>query len=210
MAKKSFSLFELLLVLAIISIISSILYVNNSSRDYQTDKLNHITSQLILHLQYTRHLAMIDNQFNPKEEMWFRSRWRIKFLRCRNNKGIYYTIFSDKNYKGTPNKRESIKDPLTRKWLYVSNRCEAKEDEYENILLTKKFDITSIDLSCNRSSSLGEIIFDNNGKPYYKFGYSGKDAFKYSLSEPCNLILTDKNGAISVIKIENETGFIIK
>jgi competence protein ComGC len=205
---RAFSILELLLVLLIISILSTIFIQNSNQSNYS--KIDEACEQILTHLKYTRHLAMIDNRFDPTQEMWFRSRWRIKFLKCRENRGIYYTIFSDKNLKGTPNKDESIKDPLSKKWLYVSNWCTQKEDEYAKVLLTKEFDISSIELSCNATSSFGEIIFDYRGKPYNKFGYDSNDAFKYALSEPCYLKIINSKAQSRTIIIQNETGFAKK
>jgi Tfp pilus assembly protein FimT len=83
--KKSFTALELIFVIIIIGIISFI-----SSPRINNTSLYQCADQVLSHIRYTQHLAMINNKFKPiplnnsiKEKKsvkyWFKGWWQIRF-----------------------------------------------------------------------------------------------------------------------------------
>ena len=123
--KKSFTALELIFVIIIIGILSLISFPKQNDLS-----LYKSSNQLLLHIKYTQHLAMIDNKFLPlpylsiyKEKktkinhskQWFNNRWQIAFhINTSQPKGFreyYYSIFSDipwKNDKYSYDRRLNI------------------------------------------------------------------------------------------------------
>lgn len=204
--KQSFSLIELIFVIVIISIISSQFLPKLTKSN-----LSQAANKLIIHLKNTKYQAMIDNKFNHKDEFWFRERWTLKFKNCSKSiGGLYYVVYSDSNHKGSANKSETLKDPLTQKWLYSNNDCVASSNESKDILLTKEYGVTKVDVSCNNTSTIGQISFGYDGKVYTKLGTKPSDTYNYALQEQCSIILYDKSNKNVTLIIEPNTGYVYK
>jgi hypothetical protein len=205
-AKKSFSLIEIIFSISLISLtISQLIPKNNFS------KIDLVTDKLLIYLKYTRYTAMIDNRYNINDNMWFRERWTLKFQNCSKTiGGLYYVIYSDKNHGGGINKNECLKDPLTNKYLYSNNDCVASQNESKYILLTKEFGITNINVSCNSTSTIGQITFDHNGSVYSRISTNSKKNNQYKLDKKCYIDIYNINNEKRTIVIEANTGYIYK
>lgn len=199
--KKGFSLLELIFVIILIGIISSFFVFKNID-----SSLDEASKRLVLYLKYTRYQALIDDKFDKDDDEWFRKRYSFRLRRCSNDTGLYYTIHSDTNKNGYISKSETLKDPLSDKYIYSSNTCEEVSSNSKYVLLTKNFDIQSVDVSCNETSSLGMIVFGNDGKIYSRF--DDIDALNYEINEPCNITLYDKNNNNKTIVVVPNTGYI--
>lgn len=201
MKKPSFTLFELILVITIIAILSALAFSK-----HQVDTLSLATNQLLHDIKLTRYLALSDNVYNTKEPtLWHRGRWVIKFMNCKSSVGgIYYVIYKDQNYGGMPNKSECAIDPVTKKYYYSNNDCSASADEMKTILLTKEYGIEKIEISCNKTTSIGQIAFGVFGEPYTKLS---DNAYDNRLTSDCYLNIFDKNMNFRTITIAKETGF---
>lgn len=201
--KKSFTLLELILIILLLAILYTSFIPKNN-----INKLNEITTRIILYLKEVRYKALIESKYNLNEDLWIKERWTLKFLRCRSSVGgLYFTIYSDKNQSGQVRKEDTLKDPLTNKYIYSSNSCKESTTNSKYVLLTKNFNIENINVSCNNTNSLGQISFGNNGKIYTKLS-SNKN--EYELKNRCKIELFDKFNNISEIIIEPKTGFIHK
>ena len=205
--KKSFSLLELIFAMVLISIATSQFIPKKN-----LSKLNLAANKIILYLKYTRYIAMIDNKYDINDEMWFKERWTLKFQKCSQSiGGLYYVIFSDINHKGSPNKKtECLKDPISNKYLYSNYDCEASKDESKYILLTKEFGVTNIDISCNTTSTIGQISFGNDGKIYSRLGTNPENVDKYEIKDTCYINMYDIQENKITIAIEPVTGYIHK
>ncbi|NVJ54628.1 MAG: type II secretion system protein [Campylobacteraceae bacterium] len=203
--KNSFSILELILVLFVLSLITTTFYFKPNE-----NKLADAANRIELYLKQTRYQALIDNKQDQKDSLWFRKRWTFKFFNCSNNKGIYYVIYSDENKKGHPNENESLIDPLTKKRVYSSNTCEYDENRSKYVLLTKEFDVVNTNISCNSTSSLGQISFGNDGKVYSKLSTHENKSEDFEIKDSCYIELINKTGYKKRIKIEPNTGFIGK
>lgn len=201
--RKSFSFLEMIIVLLLITLLYTQFIPKN-----EINKLNEITTRLSLYITYLRYKAMVDNKYNDEDTLWHKKRWTLKFFRCRDDKdGIYFTIYSDKNKTGHPSVEDSLKDPLTNKNIYSSNYCKETNINSEYVLLTKKFDIKNVELSCNETTSLGQISFNHDGKTYAKLSNFENEADLYEIKENCKLKLISKDNNSREIIIYPHTGY---
>jgi hypothetical protein len=113
-------------------------------------------------------------------------------------------VYSDES-GGTAHfkKSETLKDPLSNKYLYSSSSCTNRSDESKYILLTKEFDITRVNVSCNTTSTIGQISFGYDGKIYSELGVVPKE-----ITKPCIITLYNSANQSKAIQIEPNTGLI--
>ena len=201
--KKSFSILELIFVILLLSILYTFLVPKSSNY-----KLDEFTNRLLIYLKEVRYQALIDNKYSLNDDLWFKKRWTLKFFRCRSNVGgIYFSIYSDENKTGIPRSEDTLKDALTRKNIYSSNYCQENEYNSKYVLLTKNYDINSINLSCNNTTSLGQLSFGSDGRVYSKLGITSNEEFDYEITNICKLKIISKNGDSREILISPKTGF---
>ena len=190
-------------MLVIISIITYQIVPKN-----QISKLQLATDKILLYLNYTRYIAHIDNKFDNYDDEWEKKRWTLKFLNCSTKYGgLYYNVYSDM-YGGTAHykKTDTLKDPLNNKYLY-SNACseDLLNDKSKHVLLSKEYDIKEINVSCNTTSTIGQISFGFDGKIYSQLGTNIKE-----IDKTCYIKLIDKQNNFKEIAIEPKTGYIHK
>jgi prepilin-type N-terminal cleavage/methylation domain-containing protein len=198
--KNSFTLIEIILVIAIIAVISSQIDFN-----YQRHTLKDAADILKLHLNYTRYIAHIDNKEDITDNEWKRKLWTLKFQRCSSSVGgLYYVIYTDKS-GGTAHfkKEESLKEPLTNRYLYSNSDCKVSKDESDDVLITQKYEVSKVEVSCNNSSSIGQISFGFKGGIYNKLG-----AEPVEITKKCFIKLYDRQGNNETITVEPYTGFV--
>lgn len=201
--KKSFSLLEIILVISLIGFLYTMFLPKT--------KINHIdelSSKLSLYLTHLRYKALIDDKYDSKDSLWHKKRWTIKFLRCRESVGgIYYTIYSDKNKSGHPSAEDSLKDPLTNKNIYTSNICNENSLNSKYVLLTKEFGISDVQISCNETTSLGQLSFGSDGEIYSKLSAFNNESNEYKIDKPCFIKLISKENDSREIVIYPNTGY---
>ena len=202
--KKSFSLIELIFVVLILTIIGS--YINIKIQD---NKLNDATNRLLLYLKETRYQALTDKKYRRDDDLWHKKRWTLKFFRCNKNVGaLYYTIYSDVNKTGHPSFDESLSDPLTNKKIYSTNRCEIVGNRSKYVLLTKEYNINDIEISCNNTSSLGQISFGNDGKIYSRLSSYENEYKEYEIKKSCTIELKSLKSGSREIIIEPNSAYV--
>ncbi|MBT3281248.1 MAG: type II secretion system protein [Campylobacteraceae bacterium] len=202
--KKSFTLLELIFTLIILSIV-----ISTTIPKPQHSNLDLAANRVILYLKHTRYLGLIDNKLKLDDDMWYKERWTMKFQNCASSiGGLYFVVFSDINHKGSPNKNECAKDPITSRWLYSHWDCNPSDDESKYILLTKEYGVTKVDISCNSTSTIGSISFGNTGQAYSRLGTKPQEVERYKLTQTCYIKLFDKDDNFVKIAIEPNTGFI--
>ena len=200
--KKSFSLLEIIIVIIIIAIVLTL-----SIPKQKISKLQQASDKLLLYLSYTRYIAMIDDKYAIEDLEWEKKRWTLKFQNCSKvEDGLYFVVYSDRS-GGTAHfkKEETLKDPLNNKYLYSGYDCIPSADESSDILLTKKYGIIDVDISCNTTSTIGQISFGNDGKIYSQLGTNIQ-----IITQPCSIKLKDESNNISTIIVEPNTGYIHK
>ncbi len=201
--KKSFSILELILTITLISF----LYITFLPKN-KINNLDELTNRILLYLSYTRYLALIDDKYDTNDSLWYKKRWTIKFFRCRETEdGIYYSIYSDKNNSGHPSSEDSLKDPLTKKNIYSSNYCKENSSNSKYVLLTKAFGITDVQMSCNETTSLGQLSFGSDGKVYSKLSSYENESTEYEITEPCDIKFVNKDGKSKKIVLFPSSGY---
>ena len=202
--KNAFSFFELIIVVVLIAFISYFFLKPNSPNELQQ-----ATNRLLIYLKQTRLQAFIQDFHASNDPLWHKKRWILKFFRCRASVGgLYYVIYSDTNQTGHPSAQESLKDPLTKKNIYSSNRCQESKFNSNYVLLSQKYNISDVWVSCNTTNALGQISFGANGKLYSQLSSTEEAFYNYEVKKPCQIKITHKNGTSQSIIIENETGYI--
>jgi len=200
--KRGFSLLELIFIILVVGIIAS-----QSIQKNNLSKLTLAKNQIILHLKYARYIAMLDNKYDYQDIEWYKKRWSLKFLNCQSSiGGIYYVIYNDLVSNGAIKKEETLKDPLTGNYIY-SYQCtkDSLYDKSKFVLLTEEYEIKSINISCNETSTIGQISFGDDGKVYAK---AGKNESDYEIKEPCSIKLYDKHNQSEEIIIYPNSGYI--
>lgn len=194
--KKAFTMIELIFVIVIIGILAAVIIPKSGS-----NKLYEAATQVVSHIRYTQHLAMVDDKFDVNDATWFRENWQIEF---KSGTNVYYQIYSDKDKNGNADiiNNELAMDPLTKQTL---NDADDLTD------LKKKYGITSVEFSnsCKATASSKEISFDFLGRPYYFLTSANppvNNIYQYLLTQDCNITLTSAEGNVS-IKIYPETGY---
>lgn len=204
--KNAFSMLELIFVIFLLSLFS---YGILNYR--QINSLDVAVNRTIIYLKQTRLQAFINDKFDTQDSLWHKKRWTLKFFRCRSSVGgLYYVIYSDSNQTGHPSSNESLKDPLSNKNIYSSNSCSENPNNSKYVLLTQEYDISNVNLSCNNTTSLGQISFGSDGRVYSKLSSEDNEFYENEITEPCLITMTHKNGTSKSIVIENKTGFIYK
>ena len=202
--KKSFFILELIIILIIFSIIYSTIYIKDS-----TYKFNLFVSKIELYLNFLRYKALIDDKTDLENSIWHKQRWTMKFLRCRENEGggVYISIYTDINEKSHANKEEALKDPLTNRYITNSNFCK-DDDKYSSFTLLRNYNVKSVDISCNSTTSLGQISFGEDGRVYSRLSNVDNETYEYEITKPCFIKFTSDNNYEKEIIIYPKTGFI--
>lgn len=204
-SKNGFGFLEIIIVLLLLSIITWIFIPNINNQSYKS-KL--AAQRLVLYLQQTRYKAMMNNQFDANDSLWHKKRWTLKFMHCSDeNDGLYYTIYSDTNKTGQVAKNETLKDPLTKKYVYSNNRCLNTKDRSSYVLLTKEYGINDVKISCNETSTIGQLSFGYDGQLYSKLSSYENDAYSYQVVNQCNLELISEEKRHTIV-IEGRTGYV--
>lgn len=183
-SSKAFTMLELIFVIVVVGILSFV-----AASSFQRNTLIEATDQVISHIRYTQHLAMMDDKFTPSNANWIRGRWKIAF--DVNNS---YAISSDKNFNNALDTTEYAKDPIdtNRNLNGVTN---------ENLNLPKKYGVTrdTVNSTCGNT-----LFFDYLGRPMKASTttYAQADMIQGS----CTIVFT--NGVDTrTIRIQGETGY---
>lgn len=201
--KKSFSILELVVVTSLLALLYTLFLPKN-----KINYLDELTNRIELYISYTRQKALIDEKYDLKDSTWHRKRWTIKFFRCRESEGgIYYSIFSDNNKSGHPSAEDSLKDPLSGKNIYSSNQCKENSSNSKYVLLTKNFKITDIQISCNSTTSLGQLSFGSDGKVYSRLSTNENESDEYEITQPCSIKFVSKDENSKEIILFPKTGY---
>jgi len=213
--KNTFTLIELIFIIVIMGILISVIIPRTNS-----NKLDEAAIQLLSHIRYTQHLAMIDDKFDNTDDEWYKSRWQIRFTNgtSSSHEKVAYAIFSDfvGTHSGHPETQELAKDPLTNQYITggITNGVEYDDDNvYHLSNLGMKYGVENITLSssCKYYGSM-RIAFDNLGRPMK--GNLSSDSFSTPyissnrmISNRCEITLSKDNREIAIV-IEPETGYI--
>lgn len=227
--KQAFTMIELVFVIVIVGIISVMI-----APSFQGNRLRQAADQVISHIRYTQHLAMMDNKFDMDDSGWFAERWQIRFIQdivngpanC-NDEDSYntwsYMIYTNKAHSNTnPNNNEIAKNPLNANELlsggYNNTLCQdntynsSTEQSMEKMRLGDKYGIDSVTFTGGCRADTMFIHFDHIGRPFNSFPNNnlpyqvGTLGWHRLLTLPCDIILSSE-GETETIRIEPETGY---
>ena len=175
--KKAFTLLELVFVVVIVALLTAVIVPHVKSNPLQEAAI-----QLVSHIRYMQHLAILDDKFDPNEKFWFRQKWQLLFSTAKKTKS--YMIFSDspalisKAYDGNPGANntytrvEVARNPKNNSKYLIGvpynsfNGSDTKKLSPE-LNLGKKYGINAITVTGGSTgSSAKRILFDYLGRPY--------------------------------------------
>jgi prepilin-type N-terminal cleavage/methylation domain-containing protein len=211
--KKAFTLLELIFVIVVIGILAAVI-VPNTHRS----PLREAAVQLISHIRYTQHLAMVDDKFDSADANWYKKRWQMKFSKVGGSDNLWaYAIFSDANADGNPNASETAANPMnTAKKLtggYSGTIEYGDVDATNKLNLGHKYGITNIYMTggCNiTNDGKKRISFDHLGRPIagsLTTGVTGPYIGITLVQSTCKVVLNSSEGNVT-IAIEPETGYV--
>lgn len=226
--KRAFTMLELIFVIVIVGILSFV-----AASSFQRNTLREAADQLVSHIRYAQHLAMMDDKFNSTEAQWFMRRWTIRFQQnlvytTLAPNGAYnnvwaYTIFTDlPNFVGhNPDLLGMAKNPENPS-QYLSggydNTLHVEDAKtMKNLRLGEKFGVKDIVFGGGCRSNVLYIHFDYLGRPMNSFPTTQPYELPAAgwhklLTTQCTITLCDDictNAAAnkSIIGIEPETGY---
>lgn len=195
--KKAFTMLELIFVIVLVGILSYF-----AASGFSRNSLREAADQVISHIRYTQHLAMMDDKFDANNSSWFIEKWQVRFRLLLGEYG--YVVFSDKDHNKNADLNEVAIDPLSSKEIDGFR-------DYGAANLTKKYGITDVASSCYANdgslvtANKGVISFDSLGRPYN--GVSNATApLQYLMQNDCNITLGNSEGNVT-ITITKETGY---
>jgi prepilin-type N-terminal cleavage/methylation domain-containing protein len=205
--KSAFTMIELVFVIVVIGIISS-LAIPRMENDYRQEAADNILS----HIRYTQHLALIDNKNMFDNPNWQQRFWRIVFSTCAGG-SPYFMIGADNDMNSSSNaffsRNEAALDPSNAKpyfWTNASN-CDSGGDGTvsNDIFLGKRYGITDIVREGGCTSK--HIGFDNFGRPHSGFSESTIPDYDSVIDTVCTFTFTLSDGDTFAITIQPETGY---
>ena len=198
----AFTMVELLFVIIVLGILAS-LAIPRMERDLRQEAADNVLSSI----RYTQHLALTDDKTDPFDSNWQKEFWQIRFATTTTTNYIYYVIGSDSSHAGGIGQAESAIDPSNGKYFYhLNTESELLSDESPNLLLGKKYDVTSVEGSggCNAIQYIG---FDQIGRPHTVFSTNDVPNYKSYMSSDCNLTFGSASFDDFSIIIKKETGY---
>ena len=229
--KKAFTMLELIAVILVVAILSIVLIPR-----FSDSKLREAADQIISHIRYTQHLAMIEEKYIPDPSLsdedgaveksknaryWYKSFWEIHF-HTSGTHAPTYSVYSDSAtatagnaaYDGNPKNADLIAvNPQNKLRMcgLASSTSSIPDSEIDTSLrLGKKFGLTSLTVTNNCGTN--RFLFDSFGRPYCNTPTSSETT-KYFFDSDDRLTSTAQirlciDTDCRTISIEPETGYV--
>ena len=164
---------ELVFVIVVVGILAATM-----APRFDRDNLQEAADQVISHIRYTQHLAMVDDKFTTNDSKWFKGRWQIHFY---NNSGSNsqwsYIVFSDfkNNHTGNPDKDEIARNPEDPNRYLTGGTSGTAIIHFDDNESTKelnignKYGIEDVKFSNGCNGNVKYISFDYLGRPFNSF-----------------------------------------
>jgi len=171
--KKAFTLLELIFVIVVVGILAAVVVPSTNRNPVLEAGI-----QILSHIRYTQHLAMVSDKYDANNTQWYLGRWQIAFSNANNTTS--YMIFSERQgaYNGNPDatnnfsSSEVAKNPQNPQQFLIGTADANFANNDTSRLSTeldigKKYGIAQFRISggATGSTSLG-VIFDSMGRPY--------------------------------------------
>jgi len=183
---------ELIIVIVIAGILAAVL-IPRMERDTMREAAN----QVVRHIEYAQHLAMVDDVYDAANPNWENAYWHISF---RTNAEKCYIVGSDRDTVGAVAQNESAVDPMTKQYLYSDTSCTENSENNNDLFLNTKYGISIVTLSPSCGTTNQLIAFDNYGRPLQTRSSAAP------ITTACTITLSDGTRS-AVITIEPETGY---
>ncbi|MDH4945264.1 type II secretion system protein [Sulfurimonas sp. C5] len=207
--KKAFTMLELIFVIIVMGILAAVILPR-----MERDPVREAAIQLVSHLRYTQHLALVDDKYDASNNQWYKGRWQLSFINSANtNNQESYTIFSDSDNNGNANlENEIATNPQDKSKKLTGGDSAINYNDPEattSVNLGRNYGIANIALTASCKDNGSErIAFDHLGRPLkgdlstYNSPYpAGK-----LMTADCNITLTGNTGSV-IITIAHETGY---
>ena len=191
MKKTGFTMMELIIVIVIGGILAAVM-IPRLERDPAREAAN----KLAKNVQYTQHLAMVNDVYNAADPIWFQKRWSIRF---NNPKGLTVESFAGAN-------TIIATDPATKNLIDSTNANSSGDLTDFGVTIS-----TSGGCAGTITATDGPIIaFDNLGKPYSFSNvadFTSASATDHAMAAECIITLTGSEKT-ATISIQPETGYV--
>jgi prepilin-type N-terminal cleavage/methylation domain-containing protein len=214
--KKAFTLLELVFVIVVIGILAALILPRT-----KTNPVQEAAIQVLSHIRYTQHLALVDDKYDSSDVNWSQKRWQILF--SDNHLGAddkwAYTIFADTvgASTGNPNESEIAVNPQNPNQRMTggqtaSNSLKIDDSTFvgmNKLNLGRSYGITNVTFSpsCSVHNST-RLAFDYLGRPLK--GSLADIVSPYDnihlIQRDCNITITDGTET-AIIQISPETGY---
>ena len=184
---RAFTMIELVFVIVIVGIISVMI-----APSFDGNNARQAADQIVSHIRYTQHLAMMDNKFENTAN-WFTRRWHITFA-TDSDVGSTDNVYWIKNENSTIGiKTEYAKDPLDSTKILSGDSTFDNNGKLESLNVTSEYGVTA---------TTGTIFFDYIGRPHN----GTSSVYGDVLTSNYDINVSDGTQTIT-IRIEPETGY---
>ena len=220
--KKAFTMLELVFVIVVIGILAAAIIPST-----RTNPLQEAAVQVLSHIRYTQHLAMMDDKYDASNVdstgtvKWYKERWQILFSSNGSSGGTMgYTIFSDNagDSTGNPDEAEIARNPSNPSQRMTGGQTSTVSLNIDNagfvgmnkLNIGRSYGVTALTFSasCSTAGST-RMTFDHMGRPIQSNlssntqSYDGNDL----VQADCNILLTHSSGDSLTIRVQEETGY---
>ncbi len=216
---KAFTMLELVFVIVVAGILAATFVPR-----FDRNTLQEAADQVVSHLRYTKHLAMIDDHFSTIDTTWFKSRWQLKFSQNTGSGDKWsYTVFADSSglHTGNPDPTEVAKNPQNPNKYLTGGTSGSSMISYTDAKATKElnigneYGITNVIFSGGCRSNVRYISFDYLGRPFNSFPVNlpyemPSSGYHKLITSTCRITLCGNTSCDNnvTIAIEPETGYI--
>ena len=211
--KHAFTMLELVFVIVLIGIISVLAIPR-----FDDNNLRQAADQLVGHIRYTQHLAMMDDKFDAGDIDWYKRRWQIVFSSTDNfaNNRPSYSIYRNLDADPAVDREEIARNPLNNErymtggvtgYVNLDIRDLSKFVGTQEMNLGEEYGVESVNLSSSCSTGT-KIGFDYLGRPLrgpLRTSVASYDINKI-MTQSCDINITIAPQTIT-IRIEPETGY---
>lgn len=219
---SAFTMIELVFIVVVIGVLAAVIIPKT-----KTNPLQEAAIQLLSHIRYTQHLALVNDTYNPNRKdnsgsvIWYKDRWQLVFSNSDfSDNSIAYTIFSD-NFgtavnRGDAQESEIAINPQNRAQIMTGGYGVAQAINYNHpnfkgmreMNLGKTYGVSSQKLEGGCSGA--RISFDHLGRPFRGDQSSMSGPYQAStqrlITQKCRIRLS--NGSDDIfISISPETGY---
>ena len=175
MKKSGFTLIELIIVIVIAGILAAVMIPR-----LERDNLREAANQLVRHIQYTQHLAMVDDVYDATNANWFANRWTIDIC------ATPYVV-------ERANSSATAVDAMTKRDINGTDNDLA--------------DLGVSTINYNGTAADCRLVFDNLGRPYRMSGVPANPTVGLMTADMV-ITLGTSAGRNAAINITKETGFV--